>query len=124
MISKIRCIWLSDATRLVVVGCSLEDKAMSFFSRFRGKKLTSKRTSSDGDQSGYPSEMTDAELSTAIHTREAMGHTGRTDPTLHALNCAQTDRLSTSEIRSLIAERQAQGKPTGKLEAALRYRGE
>jgi len=69
------------------------------------------------------SNMSDAALSNAIKEREAHGHTGATDSATHALNCAQTDRLSTSQINSLIESRRAAGLPTGKLEAARRDRG-
>ncbi len=62
-------------------------------------------------------------LRAAVKSYEAAGHTGRTNAALHAVNCAQTDQLSTGQITSLIAERRAAGKPTGKLEAALRDRG-
>lgn len=67
--------------------------------------------------------MSDAQLSSAIKQREASGATGRTDPVLHRLNCEQTGRLSNSDIASRIAEREAQGLPTGKLRAAARDRG-
>lgn len=59
-----------------------------------------------------------------IKLREARGQTGRTNPELDALNREQTSRLSDREIHDLIRERQAQGKPVGKLVAAARERNE
>jgi hypothetical protein len=67
--------------------------------------------------------LSDATLGNIIKEREAHGYTGATDSTQHALNCAQTDRLSTGQIDSLIESRRAAGLPTGKLEAARRNRG-
>jgi hypothetical protein len=70
-----------------------------------------------------PTNLSDAGLKSAIKEREAQGHTGRTDSATHALNCAQTNRLSNSQVSFLIQSRRAAGLPTGKLEAAARDRG-
>jgi hypothetical protein len=72
---------------------------------------------------GNYSGLSDSELRRRIKTLERQGKTGRTNSTLHALNCEQTNRLSTSEIRRLIRQREAINKPTAKLRAALRDRG-
>jgi hypothetical protein len=69
------------------------------------------------------SSMSDAALSQVIKERNAQGHTGATDSITHWANVAQTDRLSTSQIDSLIQSRRAAGEETGKLEAARRARG-
>ena len=67
--------------------------------------------------------LSDTELRSVIKEHETQGYTGRSNSTLHALNCAQTDRLSNSQVTSLIAQRTAEGKPVGKLLAAARNRG-
>jgi hypothetical protein len=54
---------------------------------------------------------------------ESLGHTGRTDPELDWLNRALTDSCSTAELWRRKAEREAEGKPTGQIDAALRERG-
>jgi arsenate reductase-like glutaredoxin family protein len=72
---------------------------------------------------GRYSHLSEEELKRLIHKLEARGHTGRTNATLHALNCAQTDRLSDSELLARIRSRAAAGKPIGKLAAAARRRG-
>ena len=54
---------------------------------------------------------------------ESLGHTGRTDPDLDRLNHQLTDSCSTAELRRRKAEREAEGKPTGQIDAALRDRG-
>lgn len=79
-----------------------------------------------------PNEMTQAQidvevdkqiLGSRIKRMESMGATGKTNPTLHALNVKQTNSMSNSEIASTIRSRRAAGKPTDKLEAAARDKG-
>ncbi len=58
-----------------------------------------------------------------IHWLQSLGHTGETNTELHALNCAQTDRLSDKDLLATYVSRRLQGLPTTKLEAAARDRG-
>jgi hypothetical protein len=69
------------------------------------------------------SHLSDEELRRRIKDLEAKGHKGINNPTLHALNCEQTNRLSDKELLSLIRSRAASGKPISKLAAAARKRG-
>jgi hypothetical protein len=69
------------------------------------------------------SHLSDEELRRRIKELEAKGYRGTTNPELHALNCEQTNRLSNSELLTLIRSRAAAGKPIAKLAAAARKRG-
>jgi hypothetical protein len=69
------------------------------------------------------SGMSDEQISREIKALEGKGFTGRTNLWLHKLNCEQTNRLTPSQIKQRIHERERQGKSTGKLRAAARRRG-
>jgi len=69
------------------------------------------------------SRLSDSELREQIHRLEAQGYIGRTNPLLHALNCAQTDRMSVAELMRVVAERESRGQGADKARAALRRRG-
>lgn len=49
---------------------------------------------------------------------------GRHNAELHRLNVDKTNSMSADELRRTKAEREAQGKPTTQIDAALRERGE
>ncbi|MDO8559670.1 MAG: hypothetical protein Q7S23_01360 [bacterium] len=67
--------------------------------------------------------LNDEQLRQRIKELEAQGFTGLNNAELHLLNIAQTSRMSDADLLAKIRERRAQGKPTGKLEAAARQRG-